>query len=156
MPAQFTIINCAMAMDGGSLSLSLIDGEGVRHTILIPQFADPMNFSESRPPGSLIFDGKVVCARGEEEKEIIQALKTAKILAEEKIPDRFHNNPHVETSSDIREFMSGSEKRWWNKPLIKLLISSNLINISNWRYRRKDIANLQEILFSARRWIVHG
>lgn len=121
MPARFTIISCAMAMDGGSLSLSLKDGDGVRHTILIPQFSDPMNFSESRPPGALIFDGKVVGVRGDEEKEIIQSLKTATILAKDIIPDRFHNNPHVETSRDIKEFMSGSEKKVVEQTVNKII-----------------------------------
>jgi hypothetical protein len=140
MPAQFTIIDCAMAMDGGSLSLSVKDGNGVRHTILIPQFYDPMNFSDTRPPGSLMFDGKVVGARGEEEKEIVQALKTAKIPAEDKIPDRFHNTPHVETSKDIREFMSGSEKKVLEqtvKKIIDFIESDKYIElaISQKRYR---------------------
>jgi hypothetical protein len=141
MPAQFSIINCAMAMDGGSLSLSIHDDNGVRHTLLIPQYYDPLNFSESRPPGSLMFDGKVVDARGAEERDIIQALKTATILAEDIVPDRFHNNPHAETSSDIKEFMSGSEKMVMEQTVKKIIMfveSEKYIElaISQKRYRR--------------------
>jgi hypothetical protein len=105
------IINCAMAMDGGSLSLLLVDENGIQHTVLIPQFAEPITYSDSRPPGSLIFDGKVVGVRGEEEKKIVDALKNANIIAEDIVPDRFHNSPHVETSSDIKEFMSGTVRK---------------------------------------------
>jgi len=97
MHTSFTIIDCAMAMDGGSLSLLLNDVNGIQHTIMIPQFSEPVNYSDSRPPGSLVFDGRVVDVRGEEEKDIVNALKKAIIIAEDIVPNRFHNNPHVET-----------------------------------------------------------
>jgi len=141
MLTAISIIDCAMAMDGGSLSLSLKDENGILHTILIPQHAEPVTYSDSRPPGSLIFDGKVVDVRGEEEKNIVNALKKADIIAEDTVPDRFHNNPHSETSSDVREFMSGSIKKVIEqtvKHIIDFIESDKYVElaISQNRYRQ--------------------
>ena len=140
MHTPFTIIDCAMAMDGGSLSLSVKDNNGIQHTILIPQFAEPITYSDSRPPGSLIFDGKVIDVRGEEETDIVNALKKANIIAEDIVPNRFHNSPHLETSSDIKEFMSGSIKKVMEttvKYIIDFIESDKYIElaISQKRYR---------------------
>lgn len=121
MYTKFTITKCAMAMDGGSLWLFLNDSNGNQHTILIPQFLEPDNFASSRPPGSLIFDGKVVDVRGEEENSIVNALKIADIFSEDMEPDRFHNDPHLETSSDVREFMSGSIKKVMEQTVSKII-----------------------------------
>jgi hypothetical protein len=136
-----SIIDCAMAMDGGSLSLTLIDENGIQHTVLVPQSAEPVAYSDFRPPGSLIFDGRVVDVRGEEEKSIVNALKKADIIAEDTVPDRFHNNPHSETSSDVREFMSGSAKKVIEqtvKYIIDFIESDKYVElaISQKRYRQ--------------------
>jgi len=143
MFSQFTILDCAMAMDGGSLSLLVNEETGKRHTILIPQYHEPNNYIDSRPPGSLILDGKVVDVRGEEEREILYALTNAKYLAEDIVPNRFPDGPHVETSKDVEEFMSGSIKKVKEqtvKQIIDFIISEKYIELAvlQNRYRKSS------------------
>lgn len=139
--ASVSITDCAMAMDGGSLSLTLIDENGIQHAVLVPQFAEPVSYCDSRPPGSLVFDGEVVDVRSDKERQIVNALKKADIVAEDTVPDRFHNNPHSETSSDVREFMSGSVKKVIEqtvKYIIDFIESDKYVElaISQKRYRQ--------------------
>jgi hypothetical protein len=82
--STYTIEDSAIATDGGSLWLLLKDDMEKEHTILIPQYKMAENFDLRRPPGSFMYDVRVLIPRGEEEKGIVEVLQRAKIAAKYK------------------------------------------------------------------------
>lgn len=80
IPLIVTILDGAFATDGGSIFLSVSDPDGNRHSVLLAQhLLPPWGDSNQRKPGRLYFDGVMLEVRSEDEKQIMSALKQAKI-----------------------------------------------------------------------------
>jgi hypothetical protein len=106
-----TILNCAMAMDGGSKALMAMDDTGQEIRFYIPQHVIQENFSRNNIPGRLHVNNKPIEVRSDEENEIVRLLKEAKIkfTSPSKKPDLESAN-RIIIGDDIKDYFSAVEK----------------------------------------------
>jgi hypothetical protein len=95
---QLTILNCGFSMDGGSRTLLAKDGEGQEIEITIFQHGIPANFRKNKIPGRLHLNGHAIEIRSQDEKEIIDKLKGAKIEPFSTLKDTLEKEPGNEVA----------------------------------------------------------
>jgi hypothetical protein len=80
LTSPIVITDCLIAGDGGSVWFKLLDAGGNGHSLVIPQHVLQENMDPAFPPGALILDDRDLAAGGGDEKELIRALKGARII----------------------------------------------------------------------------
>jgi hypothetical protein len=80
LTSPIVITDCLVASDGGSVWFKLLDAGGNGHSLVIPQHVVKENMDPAFPPGALILDGRALAAGAGDEKELIRALKGARII----------------------------------------------------------------------------
>lgn len=90
------ILDCAYAMDGGSIHASVRSGDGSEHALLLVQHALPESATPNALFGRLYFDGDLIPIRSESEAAIIGGLRTAAIEVPAQPPEQ--HDPVSETA----------------------------------------------------------
>jgi hypothetical protein len=112
IPSQINIVDSSFFLDGGTLILQTVAGDGANHAIRLNQriFAPQLGFNAN--PGRLYFDDELVEVRSDIEAQIVQLLKDALVII---FPEECSsgNNPPMSKNAlilgdDIRQVLESS------------------------------------------------
>jgi hypothetical protein len=111
LPKRLTIYNCALTLDGGTISLQATDEAGLGHEVVLVQHAFPRaSRSPDAIPGRLYFDGDLIPMRSAAEAEVLNLLRAADIRYQSALPEsgeRTQLSPNaLILGDDIREVLT--------------------------------------------------
>jgi hypothetical protein len=134
LPRQFTIVDGAYALDGGSIFLAFRGDDDVQHELVLVQHRIPMDLSDPRNPERLYLDNQIIQVRSVEELRLLSDIKTASIspLYPEHREPKGETGPVHVLSEDIAEFMAAT--RASPKAAIQHLVDSLVEFVESEKY----------------------
>lgn len=109
IPPLRVIVDGAYMMDGGSISLLLVDDAGVEHGLELVQHLIPENSSDDRLFGRLYLDNSLIDVRSDDETTIINFLEGAPIQAPSSKPAAT-SGTHLVIGDDIQSYVEARAK----------------------------------------------
>lgn len=111
LPKSFTVCNGALALDGGSIILSVIDEDRRNHRVLLVQHAFPHRDSDPTViPGRLYFNENIVDVRSTTEGQLMKLLQAAavEVMTTPQAGGRLRISPDaLIVGNDIKKMIEG-------------------------------------------------
>ncbi|AMV20633.1 hypothetical protein [Planctomyces sp. SH-PL14] len=107
---RLTIVDGALALDGGTILLDVVDRAGAVHQIVLAQNVTPKIELELLP-GRLHFDGKPVGVRSTEEASLLNRLKNSDVQLCEELSDDVSDDSNASLSPVI---VLGEDLKAWH------------------------------------------